>query len=147
MSTGEVGKILNEILGVTEVNVYGVSITNMDGKAGMASLVLPSSNFPPNFDFLNLSSLLRLRLPSYARPIFLRFRMAEHDKTSTLKLIKVKYVRQGYQYLKIEEEGDQVWFWPDYKKDDPCQVGNNENEWIRVNESIFQEIESGQFKL
>ena len=40
VSTGEVGEVLAAVPGILEANVYGVTVPGVDGRAGMASLVV-----------------------------------------------------------------------------------------------------------
>jgi len=88
VSTGEVGEALLAVPGIREANVYGVTVPGLDGRAGMASLVVDG-------DF-NLDALPgRLRtLPPYARPIFLRL-SPRIEVTGTFKQRKVDLVREG----------------------------------------------------
>jgi fatty-acyl-CoA synthase len=88
VSTGEVGAALLAIPGIREANVYGVTMPGLDGRAGMAALVVDG-------DF-NLEALpARLKaLPHYARPIFLRL-SPRIEVTGTFKQRKVDLVREG----------------------------------------------------
>ena len=88
VSTGEVGAALQAVPGIREANVYGVIVPGLDGRAGMAALVVDG-------DF-NLDQLpLRLMaLPHYARPIFLRL-SPRIEVTGTFKQRKVDLVREG----------------------------------------------------
>ena len=76
--------------GIKEANVYGVVIPGGEGKAGMASLVTA-----PEFDIEALVAHLEEYLPSYARPIFLRFQQ-QIEATSTFKQRKVELQKQGF---------------------------------------------------
>jgi fatty-acyl-CoA synthase len=67
VATSEVSEALGVVHGITEANVYGVSVPGMDGRAGMAALVVNSV-----FDIAALPMMLSKSLPAYARPIFLR---------------------------------------------------------------------------
>jgi fatty-acyl-CoA synthase len=88
VSTGEVGAALLAVPGIREANVYGVTVPGLDGRAGMAALVVDG-------DF-NLEALpVRLKaLPHYARPIFLRL-SPRIEVTGTFKQRKVDLVREG----------------------------------------------------
>jgi fatty-acyl-CoA synthase len=88
VSTGEVGAALQAVPGIREANVYGVTVPGLDGRAGMAALVVDG-------DF-NLEALpARLKaLPHYARPIFLRL-SPRIEVTGTFKQRKVDLVREG----------------------------------------------------
>src|SRR6185295_8225677 len=89
VSTGEVGEALLAVPGIREANVYGVAIPGVDGRAGMASLVVDG-----DFDLDGLPKRLAA-LPSYARPIFLRL-TPRIEVTGTFKQRKVDLVREGF---------------------------------------------------
>jgi fatty-acyl-CoA synthase len=90
VSTGEVGEALAAEPGILEANVYGVTVPGMDGRAGMASLVVDG-----DFQLDRLPEHLRHRLAPYARPIFLRL-SPRIDVTGTFKQRKVDLVREGF---------------------------------------------------
>jgi len=90
VSTAEVAAVLCAYPGVDDACVYGVTVQGSDGRAGMTALVSKGA--------LDLSALRRHieeRLPSYARPLFLRLRDAP-DLTATFKHVKQELVRQGF---------------------------------------------------
>ena len=90
VATSEVSEALSVFPGVKEANVYGVEVPGGEGKAGMAALVADPS--------LNLDALaehLQQNLPSYARPIFLRFQQ-EIEATSTFKQRKIDLQNEGF---------------------------------------------------
>lgn len=90
VSTNEVSEALSVLPGIKEANVYGVAVPGMDGRAGMAALVVG-----PEFDPAKLAAQLANNLPNYARPIFLRLR-PEMEITGTFKLRKVELVKDGF---------------------------------------------------
>jgi fatty-acyl-CoA synthase len=90
VSTGEVGEALAAVPGILEANVYGVTVPGVDGRAGMASLVVDG-----DFNLDDLPARLKIRLVSYARPIFLRL-AASIDVTGTFKQRKMDLVREGF---------------------------------------------------
>ena len=90
VATSEVAEALSLFPGIHEANVYGVVIPGGEGKAGMASLVTA-----PSFDIEALVAHLEEYLPSYARPIFLRFQQ-QIEATSTFKQRKVELQKQGF---------------------------------------------------
>ncbi|RDA91049.1 hypothetical protein CP533_6117 [Ophiocordyceps camponoti-saundersi (nom. inval.)] len=76
VSTAEVQDALGRHPLVHEANVYGVSLPNHDGRAGCASVCLaePESSTRPSSDILrSLATHVKTSLPSYARPLFMRF--------------------------------------------------------------------------
>ncbi|HEX4176929.1 MAG TPA: long-chain-acyl-CoA synthetase, partial [Rhizomicrobium sp.] len=90
VSTGEVGEALAAATGIREANVYGVSVPGMEGRAGMAALVVDG-----DFNLDALPVWLKGRLAAYARPVFLRL-SAQLDVTGTFKQRKVDLVREGF---------------------------------------------------
>jgi fatty-acyl-CoA synthase len=90
VSTGEVGEVLAATPGIREANVYGVTVPGVDGRAGMASLVVNG-----DFDLEKLPLRLKTRMAPYARPIFLRL-APQIDVTGTFKQRKVDLVREGF---------------------------------------------------
>jgi fatty-acyl-CoA synthase len=123
VSTGEVGEALLAAPGIREANVYGVAIPGVDGRAGMASLVVDG-----DFDLDGLPKRLAA-LPSYARPIFLRL-TPRIEVTGTFKQRKVDLVREGFDPSSISD--------PLYMLDN--DTGNYE----RLTPQRFSEIQSGQ---
>ena len=90
VSTTEVSQAICAFRGVSEANVYGVSVPNTEGRVGMAALVAEE-----NLDLAGLRKHLVHCLPAYARPVFLRIRTA-FDVTGTFKYSKTDLIRQGY---------------------------------------------------
>jgi fatty-acyl-CoA synthase len=88
VSTGEVGGALSAVPGIREANVYGVTVPGLDGRAGMAALVVDG-----DFNLEQLPTRLKA-LPNYARPIFLRL-SPSIEVTGTFKQRKVDLVREG----------------------------------------------------
>ena len=69
VSTNEVGEILNTFENVDMANVYGVTIPNCEGRAGMAAFSL---NDGVDFDWIEFSKFVKSSLPKYAQPLFIR---------------------------------------------------------------------------
>jgi len=90
VSTGEVGGALGAAAGILEASVYGVTVPGVDGRAGMASLVVNG-----DFNLEDLPARLKTRLPPYARPIFLRL-APQIEVTATFKQRKMDLVRDGF---------------------------------------------------
>jgi fatty-acyl-CoA synthase len=90
VSTGEVGEVLAAAPGIREANVYGVVVPGMEGRAGMASLVVDG-----DFDMEALPARLKARLAPYARPLFLRL-SPQIAVTTTFKQRKLDLVRDGF---------------------------------------------------
>ena len=90
VSTTEVDAVLRACPGVLDAASYGVAMPGADGKAGMAALVVDGA-----FDFAILHAHLAQRLPSYARPLFVRLCPAL-ETTGTFRLRKADLAREGY---------------------------------------------------
>ncbi|HXQ47002.1 MAG TPA: long-chain-acyl-CoA synthetase [Caulobacteraceae bacterium] len=96
VSTGEVEQALSGLPGVMEANVYGVSVGDQDGRAGMASLVVDK-----DFDIATLAAAVDDALPAYARPVFVRLERAIAI-TGTFKHRKVDLVAEGFDPAKVK---------------------------------------------
>ena len=82
VSTIEVENVISKILNGIEVLVYGVEIPGQEGRAGMAAIN------KTGLDLKTVEESLKLKLPSYARPVFIR--LAEQlDYTGTFKAKKI----------------------------------------------------------
>jgi fatty-acyl-CoA synthase len=90
VATSEVSEALGVIPGIKEANVYGVAVPGMEGRAGMAALVVE-----PGFDVAGLAARLAGNLASFARPVFLRLQ-PELEITGTFKLRKIELVKEGF---------------------------------------------------
>ncbi len=90
VSTTEIAEVISVFPGVLEVNVYGVSVPHMEGRAGMASIVCTDQ-----FNLEALHDYLAQELPDYARPLFLRLQ-PEIETTGTFKHRKVELVKEGF---------------------------------------------------
>jgi fatty-acyl-CoA synthase len=98
VATSEVSEALSVVPGILEANVYGVSVPGMDGRAGMAALVVDAQ-----FDLQGLAEKLTASLPAYARPIFLRL-LPSIETTGTFKQRKVELVKEGFDPGAISDE-------------------------------------------
>lgn len=127
VSTTEVAEAVSRYPGVAEANVYGVSITGLDGRAGMAAIT-PGAGF----DLQGLRAALVRELPNYARPIFLRIEPAI-ETTGTFKYRKLDLMRDGFDPSKIENT---VYF------DDPVA-----QRYVPITPALYKQIQSGAFKL
>lgn len=98
VSTTEVELALRAFPGVEDALVYGVAVPHRDGRAGMAALVAR-----PGADLAALHAHLAKRLPSYARPIFLRLRW-KAGRTAALRLRKADFVADGFDPGRTADE-------------------------------------------
>ena len=112
--------------GVLEVNVYGVPIGDLDGKAGMASLVVG-----PEFDIASLAEYVDRELPAYARPIFVRLQ-PEIETTGTFKYRKIDLVADGFDPAKTK---------------DPLYFRDPAKGYVKVTKAIHAKVVAGGFKL
>jgi fatty-acyl-CoA synthase len=95
VSTAEVMTALSASRGVVEGVVYGVSIPGADGRAGMAALVVTAE-----FDLAAFRTEVAQRLPSYARPVFLRI-LTTLEATGTFKPRKQELFADGFDPSRI----------------------------------------------
>jgi citronellyl-CoA synthetase len=100
VSTTEVEEILNQIDGIAESTVYGVSIPGTDGRAGMASII--SDTVKDDIDKKKLATLLKQDLPSYAIPLFIRIK-THFDTTITFKIKKLDLKNEGFSPEKVTD--------------------------------------------
>jgi fatty-acyl-CoA synthase len=129
VSTTEVAEAISSFPGVREVNVYGVGLPLMDGRAGMAALVVDSI---ARFDFAGFHAWLSDRLPEYARPLFLRFQ--DHlEVTSTFKTRKVELVSEGFDPVRVR---DPLFF------HDP-----RSGTFVPIDEVLYEDVISGKIRL
>jgi fatty-acyl-CoA synthase len=90
VSTAEVADTIAACPGVIDSVVYGVSVPNTDGRAGMAAIVVAE-----DFDLVAFHRFLAERLPEYGRPLFLRV-VRELQVTGTFKPKKQDLSHEGY---------------------------------------------------
>ena len=95
VSTGEVAERLMTAGWVREANVYGVKIGALEGRAGMAALVVG-----PDFSLDDLAGVIDHGLPAYARPLFLRLE-PRIDMTGTFKHKKAQLVAEGFDPARV----------------------------------------------
>jgi fatty-acyl-CoA synthase len=127
VATSEVSEAISTFPGISEANVYGVSITGREGRAGMAALVVDG-----NLDLPALRSHIVSHLPEYAQPLFLRIK-SEIDVTGTFKQKKVDLVRQGFD---PGGTGDPIYF------NDP-----ESRSFVRLDQALFERIQAGRVRV
>ncbi len=91
VSTNDVQEVLTGCDGVKEANVYGVQVPHCDGRAGMAALVVDEQAF----DLDRFAKYVVEKLPSYSRPLFVRFEK-ELKLTASFKYVKTHLKEDGY---------------------------------------------------
>jgi fatty-acyl-CoA synthase len=112
---------------VEEVNVYGVKLNGLDGRAGKAAIT-PGAEF----QLEGLRVHLMRELPGYALPMFIRIQPAI-ETTGTFKYRKVDLVRDGFDPAKVEHA---LYF------DDPDQ-----DAYVRITPALYARIQAGAYKL
>jgi len=127
VATTEVAEAICAYPGVQAANVYGVAIPNTDGRAGMAALMV-EEGFEPE----GLRVHLAERLPSYARPLFLRI-VDDLAATETFKQKKQELVAEGFDPGKMT---------------DPLFLYDREADaYVPVDPALFEAIMAGQKRL
>ncbi|XP_046961358.1 long-chain fatty acid transport protein 4-like [Vanessa cardui] len=145
VATAEVEDAVRAALQQRDCVVYGVSIPQTEGRAGMAAVALSAAGAACGAagaggagaaradaaaDARQLSRALDHALPSYARPLFLRF-VSDIEITSTFKLKKLKYQKEGFD--------------PDVIKD-PLFFRSGA-EFVPLTTQLFNDICNGRVKL
>ena len=127
VATSEVSQAICAFPGVKHANVYGVSVASAEGRAGMAAIVAEGK-----VDLQALREHLIGRLPSYARPLFVRL-SDEIDLTGTLKYSKTELVQQGYD--------------PDAIADEIYFHSPESQQFLRLDRELYGLIQAGQVRL
>ncbi|OQV24227.1 Long-chain fatty acid transport protein 4 [Hypsibius exemplaris] len=110
VSTAQVEAAISQIVGLEAVVVFGVEVPACEGKAGMVCL---TGNVAA-FDLNKLNAEMKHSLPSYARPLFLRF-LTQVDQTGTFKLIKSRLKEEAFDPRKTSAD---ALFYFDAQNDD-----------------------------
>jgi fatty-acyl-CoA synthase len=97
VSAAEVAAALGACRAVDEAVVYGVVVPHADGRAGMAALVVEEG-----FDLETLREEIALRLPSYARPVFLRILPAV-ERTGTFRPKKKDLTVEAFDPARVRD--------------------------------------------
>jgi fatty-acyl-CoA synthase len=127
VSTLQVAEALSGCPGVTDMVVYGVEVPGADGRAGMAAITAQ-----PDLDLQALHSLARERLPSYARPVFIRL-CRQIDVTETFKPKKQVLMSEGFDPRATSD--------PIYVEDRAADA------YLRLDEAIYAAIQRGEFRV
>lgn len=98
VSTTEVAQVLNGADGVLESNVYGVTVPQRDGRAGMVAL-----SAAPEFDLKSFGDFVNHNLATFQRPLFVRMLQNGMRVTGTFKHQKSDYQTEGFDPSKIED--------------------------------------------
>jgi fatty-acyl-CoA synthase len=127
VATSEVSEAICAFPGVKHANVYGVTIPAAEGRAGMAALVVEHP-----MDLSAFRKYMIGRLPSYARPVFLRLQN-DIEVTGTFKYSKTDLVGQGYDPATTT---DILYF------DNP-----ESQTFHQLDKALYDRIQSGQIRL
>jgi len=127
VSTAEVLTALTTAPGVNEGVVFGVSVPGADGRAGMAALVVDRA-----FDLKALRTEVVRRLPSFARPVFVRL-LPALESTGTFKPRKQDLMRSGFDPSKVS---------------DPLYVDDaRANAYVPLDAALYADVIGGRFRL
>ncbi|XP_063722029.1 long-chain fatty acid transport protein 1-like isoform X2 [Symsagittifera roscoffensis] len=101
VSTTEVEAVLMPLFGNSDVVVFGVQVPGFEGTAGMAAIAV---DLPSSQEFRQLYAEMRVALPAYAMPIFIRIMSSAHaHSTGTFKLKKFDLQREGYNPSQVND--------------------------------------------
>ena len=126
VSTTEVAERLQAAPGVREASVYGVSVPETDGRAGMAGLVVG-----PEFDIAVFAQHVARELPAYAQPVFVRI-LPQIEVTGTFKPRKMDLVADGFDPVKVRG---------------PVYVKDNKQNYVKLTKAGFEKVLAGGMKL
>ena len=130
VSTLEIESILNSYPSIYMSAVYGVSIPNTEGKAGMAAIRL---NPNVKFDIGKFSQFVIDVFPVYSIPVFIRICEEELEITGPYKIKKTNLLRQGYD---IDSTNDSVLLWDQKEKN-----------YVFMDKELYQKLITGQLKI
>ncbi|XP_022649294.1 long-chain fatty acid transport protein 4-like isoform X2 [Varroa jacobsoni] len=128
VSTCEVEALISQMVDNRDAVMFGVPVPGTEGKAGMA--VIQDDGTLCLQEFLKKAQGV---IPAYALPLFVRL-VKEVEQTSTNKMMKSTYIRDGYDLTKVKQ--DPVYFLDMSKK-----------QYVRVNDELLQEITTGKRRL
>ncbi|NXK63209.1 S27A6 protein, partial [Sylvietta virens] len=129
VATLEVAEVIGMMDFVQEVNIYGVSVKNYEGRTGMAAIVLKRYH---TFNGEKLYKHVEDFLPSYAKPRFVRI-MDVMQITATFKHQKMYLANEGFNPEIISE--------PLYFMYEPARS------YIPLTREIYQKVVSGEIRL
>ena len=126
VSSTEVAEHLMAAPGVEQAIVYGVKVGTLEGRAGMAALVVSAG-----FDLAAFARHVAASLPPYARPQFLRL-APQLEVTGTFKPRKVDLVADGFDPARIAT---------------PLYVRDQDGGYSPLTAEAFQRIVAGETRL
>ncbi|CAG9570628.1 unnamed protein product [Danaus chrysippus] len=128
VSTAEVEAVISNLIGLKDAVVYGVSIPNVEGKAGMVAIADPEKKL----DVTSLAQGVNTSLPAYARPLFVRI-LPETPLTATFKLKKKTLMDEGFN---INLYNDPVYF-----------LDQKLGSYIPVTQQVYDDLIKGVIRL
>jgi len=102
VSTNEVASELSKCEFVAEVNVYGVQVPHVEGRAGMAAVVFKDGVVSVEAQLAGLLKHAQSCLPTYAIPVFIRVQQTTRT-TGTFKHQKVLLRNEGIDPNKVSD--------------------------------------------
>ncbi|XP_014810279.1 PREDICTED: long-chain fatty acid transport protein 6-like isoform X2 [Calidris pugnax] len=129
VATTEVSDVIVMLDFIQEANVYGVSVPDREGKAGMASLILKQN---ASLDLEQMYKQVVTYLPSYACPLFLRVQ-EKMEMTGTFKQQKFRLVDEGFNPSTIT---DPLYF-----------LDHSKKAYVLLTKEVHEMILSGKIKL
>ncbi|KAM9508844.1 long-chain fatty acid transport protein 6 isoform 2-T2 [Guaruba guarouba] len=129
VATTEVSDVIVMLDFIQEANVYGVSVPDHEGKAGMASLILKQNTL---LDLEQIYKQVVTYLPSYACPLFLRVQ-DKMEMTGTFKQQKFRLVDEGFNPATVT---DPLYF-----------LDNSKKAYVLLTKEVHEMILSGKIKL
>lgn len=126
VSTNQVADVLNGFGGIEDANVYGVKVPNTEGRCGMVA-IKPLDGV--NLDMDAFARYVVEKLPSYARPYFVRIRNVI-DATNSFKQVKTNLQKEGFDPAVVK---DPLYFL------DPRQ-----NTYVPLTLALYHEIIEGK---
>ncbi|XP_045854744.1 long-chain fatty acid transport protein 6 [Meles meles] len=129
VATTEVADVIGMLDFIQETNVYGVTVPDYEGKAGMASVTLKPNK---SLDLEKVYEQVVTFLPAYACPRFLRIQ-EKMETTGTFKLQKFQLMEEGFSPLKIS---DPLYFLDNLKKS-----------YVPLTKELYNQIVLGKVKL
>lgn len=132
VSAQEVENVVLENSFVDQAIVYGAKVPFANGRAGMLTMTLQAKVMFHRANRRHFLAYLRTHLPSYAIPRFIRI-TPRLDTTSTFKVKKGQYQKEGYN--------------PQSIKDDLYVYNLHSNCYEPLTQTVYQQIEAGEFKL
>lgn len=128
VSTTDVEAVLQTCLQLRDCLVFGVTVGQCEGKAGMAVI---ASDDTQDIDWDQLARQLVQRLPSYAVPLFVRV-SAGVETTHTFKLIKYKLRNQSFD---PSNTSDRIYFFD-----------KSSQRYVPLTQELYENIQSNKIK-